>query len=111
MIIEAQRNGSYDASPNGLCRSLRKRTETDSAMTKKTVPPTAEGTAQPVRDRGYGAAYTEMMKANYRRWAATGDPMYIEIVKTIDDHRLGAQDATSGPSKSIGDDVAAAEPS
>jgi hypothetical protein len=24
------------------------------------------------------------MRANYRRWAADGDPMYVEIVKQID---------------------------
>ena len=34
---------------------------------------------------GYGPGYVEMMKANYRRWAAEGDPMYIEIVKLMDD--------------------------
>jgi hypothetical protein len=33
---------------------------------------------------GYGPSYVEMMKSNYRRWAAAGDPMYIEIVKNMD---------------------------
>jgi hypothetical protein len=37
-----------------------------------------------IRDRSYGPAYVELMKANYRQWAADGDPMYIEIVKQID---------------------------
>ena len=37
-----------------------------------------------IRDRGYGPAYVELMKANYRRWAADGDPMYVEIVRQID---------------------------
>jgi hypothetical protein len=37
-----------------------------------------------IRDRGYGPAYVELMRANYRRWAADGDPMYVEIVKQID---------------------------
>jgi predicted lipoprotein with Yx(FWY)xxD motif len=33
---------------------------------------------------GYGIAYVEMMKANYRQWAADGNPMYVEIVKQMD---------------------------
>ena len=33
---------------------------------------------------GYGRAYVEMMKDNYRRWAAAGNPMYVKIVKQMD---------------------------
>src|SRR5450759_4424369 len=44
---------------------------------------------------GYGLAYVEMMKANYRRWAAEGDPMYIEIVKQMDGDDTEHQDDPS----------------
>jgi predicted lipoprotein with Yx(FWY)xxD motif len=44
---------------------------------------------------GYGLAYVEMMKANYRRWAAEGDPMYIEIVKQMDGDDTEDQDDPS----------------
>ena len=41
---------------------------------------------------GYGRAYVEMMKANYRQWAADGDPLYIEIVKQMNDAATEDQD-------------------
>jgi hypothetical protein len=41
---------------------------------------------------GYGLAYVEMMKDNYRRWAAAGDPLYIEIVKQMDGDDTEEQD-------------------
>jgi hypothetical protein len=41
---------------------------------------------------GYGLAYVEMMKANYRQWAADGNPMYIEIVKQMDGDDTEDQD-------------------
>lgn len=33
-----------------------------------------------------------MMKDNYRRWAAAGDPLYIEIVKQMDGDDTEEQD-------------------
>jgi hypothetical protein len=33
---------------------------------------------------GYGLAFIEMMKANYRQWATQGDPMYVQLVKQMD---------------------------
>jgi hypothetical protein len=33
---------------------------------------------------GYGLEFVEMMKETYRRWAAAGNPLYIEIVKQMD---------------------------
>jgi hypothetical protein len=44
---------------------------------------------------GYGLEYVEMMKDNYRRWAAAGDPMYIEIVKQMDGDDTEHQDDPS----------------
>jgi hypothetical protein len=41
---------------------------------------------------GYGLEYVEMMKSNYRRWAAAGDPLYIEIVKQMDGGNTEDQD-------------------
>jgi hypothetical protein len=41
---------------------------------------------------GYGLEYVEMMKGNYRRWAAAGDPTYIEIVKQMDGDDTEEQD-------------------
>ena len=41
---------------------------------------------------GYGLEYVEMMKDNYRRWAAAGDPLYIEIVKQMDGDDTEEQD-------------------
>jgi hypothetical protein len=41
---------------------------------------------------GYGLAYVEMMKANYRQWAADGNPLYIEIVKQMDGDDTEEQD-------------------
>jgi len=41
---------------------------------------------------GYGLEYVEMMKDNYRRWAAAGNPMYIEIVKQMDGDDTEDQD-------------------
>jgi hypothetical protein len=41
---------------------------------------------------GYGLKYVEMMKDNYRGWAAAGDPLYIEIVKQMDGDDTEEQD-------------------
>jgi hypothetical protein len=54
-----------------------------------------EKTDTPASQGGYGPAYTEMMKRNYRRWAAEGDPMYIKIVKQMDADGTEEQDDPS----------------
>ena len=50
----------------------------------------------------YGLAYVEMMKTNYRRWAAEGDPICIEVVKQMDGDDTEDQDDPSahlGPAR------------
>jgi hypothetical protein len=49
---------------------------------------------------GYGPAYVEMMKVNYRRWAAEGGP--IEIVKRMD--RDDTEDQSARTMGTLGDE-------
>jgi hypothetical protein len=92
-ILDGERDGAKKVSslkPEHLdmvyraCRSLLTRAsapeEDDKVIGRIYAPP------------GYGLEYVEMMKDNYRRWAAAGDPLYIEIVKQMDGDDTEEQD-------------------